>query len=209
MNIKKDKKTVMHKVLSILSIILCAILVPVLIVNIILIVKSHTNPNEVPSFGNSVPMVVLTDSMYPTIESGDLIILEKTEAEQVKKGDIITFFDPKGDGSSTITHRVNDVIFEDGKILFQTKGDANNVADKELILSDNLIGVYNKRIPGIGNIIMFMANSKTLIICVAILLVILVGYDFIDNKNKDKQSKEENDALRKELEKLKKAQNKA
>ena len=67
-----EKSTTLHKSLTIIGIILCVILIPMLIINCTLIVKSLINKDEVPDFGGAVPFIVLTDSMYPDIKSGDL-----------------------------------------------------------------------------------------------------------------------------------------
>ena len=72
-----------QKLLTILGTVLCVILLPILIINLTLIVKSYTNTEEVPSIGGHFPMIVLTDSMYPVIHSGDLIICRTQEPEEV------------------------------------------------------------------------------------------------------------------------------
>ena len=70
-----DKK---QKTLTIIGIVLCVILVPILIVNCTLIIKSFINKDEVPDFAGVVPLIVLSDSMYPDIKKGDLIFFTRT-----------------------------------------------------------------------------------------------------------------------------------
>ena len=118
----KDNKPQQNKVLTIIGIVLCVILVPILIVNCTLIVKSLINKEEVPDFGGMLPLIVLTDSMYPDIKSGDVIICTTVEAEEVELGDVISFFDPAGNGTSVVTHKVIEVINDNGAISFRTKG---------------------------------------------------------------------------------------
>jgi len=57
----------------------------------------------------TLPLIVLTDSMYPVIESGDLIICHTAEPEEIQVGDVIAFFDPAGNGTTIVTHRVLEV----------------------------------------------------------------------------------------------------
>ena len=128
-------KTSANKPLTIIGIILCVILLPILIVNVTLIIKSYVNKDEVPSIGKMFPMIVLTDSMYPQIQSGDLIICNKVNTSDIKEGDVISFFDPSGNGTSVVTHRVVGITEEDGVLAFKTKGDANNAEDNEIIES--------------------------------------------------------------------------
>ncbi len=199
----KEKTSVAHKVLTVIGTILCIILVPILAVNLTLIVKSYTNAEEVPDIGGYLPMIVLTDSMYPEIESGDLIICHTIKAEDVKVDDVISFFDPAGNGTSVVTHRVIEIVEEDGEIKFRTKGDFNNTEDKELVPAENLVGIYQSRIAGAGKIAMFMQSTAGLIICVVLPIVLLVGYDIIRRRIYEKNKQSDTDALLAELEALK------
>lgn len=196
---EKEESTLSYKVMTIVGIILCIILVPILIVNITLIIRSHTNPGKVPNFGSVVPLIVLTDSMYPNIQSGDLIICNTLEAEEVNEGDVIAFFDPAGNGSSVVTHRVIEVTEKNGVITWRTQGDANNTPDSSLVPADNLVGRYKLRIAGAGNVAMFMQTTQGLIVCVILPIILLVGYDYIRRKLYEKAQKEDRDALLKEL----------
>lgn len=198
----KEKTSTAHKILTIAGTVLCIILIPILLINITLIVKSYINKDEVPSIGGTFPLIVLTDSMYPDIKSGDLIICNTAEAEDVKVNDVISFFDPAGNGTSIVTHRVIEIVEEDGEISFRTRGDNNNTEDKELVPAENLVGVYKMRIAGAGHIAMFMQSTAGLIICVVLPIILLVGYDIIRRRIYEKNNKQDTDALLAELEAL-------
>lgn len=207
MDEKKDKELVTNKIKTIVGTILCIILTPILFINITLIVKSYTNTDEVPNFAGTMPLIVLTDSMKPEIDSGDLAICHTIEAENVKEGDIISFFDPDGNGMSIVTHRVIEVINKDGELSFKTRGDANNADDKSLVPADALVGVYDFRIPGAGNIALFMQTTTGFVVCVFLPIVLLVGYDAIQRKKNEKDNKKDMEALLAELEELKALKN--
>ena len=198
----KEKTSTAHKILTIVGTVLCIILIPILLINITLIAKSYINKDEVPSIGGTFPLIVLTDSMYPDIKSGDLIICNTAEAEDVKVNDVISFFDPAGNGTSIVTHRVIEIVEEDGEILFRTRGDNNNTEDKELVPAENLVGVYKMRVAGAGHIAMFMQSTAGLIICVVLPIILLVGYDIIRRRIYEKNNKQDTDALLAELEAL-------
>ena len=198
----KEKTSTTHKVLTIIGSILCVILIPILIINITLIVKSYINKDEVPSIGGTVPLIVLTDSMVPEIYSGDLIICKTADAEDIEVNDVISFFDPAGNGTSIVTHRVIEVLEDDGEIFFRTRGDNNNTEDKELVPAENLVGVYKMRIAGAGHIAMFMQSTAGLIICVVLPIILLVGYDIIRRRIYEKNNKQDTDTLLAELEAL-------
>jgi signal peptidase len=199
-----EKKThvVRHQVGNFLGIAAIIILLPILIVNLTLIVKSYMNSEEVPSVGGYMPLIVLSDSMYPYIQSGDLILCRTVDAESVEVGDVISFFDPAGNGTSVVSHRVTEIINEDGEISFRTKGDANNAEDEAAVPAENLVGTYIRRFAGVGNIAIFMQTTKGLMICVLLPLVLLVGYDLIRRRIYEKSKKEDTEALMRELEAL-------
>lgn len=198
----KEKSFVTHRVLTIVGTVLCIILIPILLINITLIAKSYINKDEVPSIGGTFPLIVLTDSMVPEIYSGDLIICKTADAEDIEVNDVISFFDPAGNGTSIVTHRVIEIVEEDGEILFRTRGDNNNTEDKELVPAENLVGVYKMRIAGAGHIAMFMQSTAGLIVCVVLPIILLVGYDLVRRRIYEKSKKEDTDALLAELEAL-------
>ena len=199
----KEKTTARHKSLTILGTVLCIILIPILVINITLIIKSYTNKDEVPSLGGYLPLIVLTDSMYPEIHGGDLIICHTSDPEDVEVGDVIAYFDPAGNGTSIVSHRVMEVTTQDGEIAWVTKGDANNTEDMMPATSDDLVGVYIKRIPGAGNIAMFMQSTTGLIVCVVLPIILLIGYDVIRRKRYEKNKQDDMEELLAELQALK------
>ena len=198
----KTEKQGNQKLLTIIGTVLCVILLPVLLINVTLIAKSYINADEVPSVGGMFPMIVLTDSMYPIIESGDLIICNTAEADEIKVDDVISFYDPMGSGTSVVTHRVMEVIVDDGKIQFRTKGDNNNAEDTALVPAENLIGIYRSRIPKVGHVAMFMQTTPGLIVCCVLPILLLVGYDVLRRRKLEKSQKQDTDALLAELEAL-------
>lgn len=191
-----------QKLLTVIGTVLCIILLPVLIVNITLIAKSYINTDEVPGIGGYCPLIVLTDSMLPEISSGDLIICQELDPEDVKVGDVISFFDPAGNGTSVVTHRVLEIVQEDGQIKWLTKGDNNNTEDKELVPAGNLVGIYRSRVAGAGNVAMFLQSTPGLIVCIGCPVLLLVLFDVLRRKKFEKAKQADTDALLAELEQL-------
>ena len=186
---------------TIFGTILCIILIPILIVNVTMIVKGYVNSDKVPTFMGYAPMIVLTDSMYPTILSGDLIIVKTVDAETIREQDVISFFDPDGSGTSVVTHRVMKVNTEGG-LSFTTKGDGNNAEDASAVPAANLVGLYQTRIKGAGNVAMFLQTTPGLVVCVALPMVLLIAYELIRRKRYEKAKDDDTKALLAELEAL-------
>lgn len=123
------------------------------------------------------PYIVLSGSMEPNLQVGDMVIIKQVDEAQVEVGDIITFEDENG---ATITHRVVDIIIKDGKKLYQTKGDNNNSCDVGLISIENIKGKYNFKIPKIGKIIAQIITPTGLML---IILIVAIGYINTSKKN--------------------------
>ena len=195
-------------ILNVVAIVLCVVLLPILVFNCTLIIKGMLNPDEVPSIGKSIPLIVVTESMDPTIKAGDLIICKEIDAKDVKEGDVISFFDPAGNGTSVVTHRVNSIITDsEGNRSFKTQGDNNNIEDRIAVPEDNLIGVWTeKRIGVIGYVVLFAQKPIGLLVCIFVPVALFVAYEVFQRFKKSKQKQGDIYALRAELEALK-AQN--
>ena len=205
---EKTSTSKSNKIMTIIGWVLCVILIPILIVNCTLLIKSFVNKEEIPDFGGTVPLIVLTDSMYPDIKSGDMIICKTVDAKDVEVGDVISFYDPAGNGTTVVTHMVIEKIEENGKLSFKTKGINNNTEDRLPVPADKVIAEYTGfRIPGAGSMAMFMQSTTGLIICIAVPVILFVGYDLLRRRAYEKNKSDDMAALMAELEELKKKQN--
>ncbi len=203
MHAKEEKPTLVNRIWTVVGVILCLLLAPILIINCTLLVKGYTGGGKVPTVGGIFPMIVLTDSMSGTFESGDLIICHTAAPEDIQVGDVICFYDPMGNGTTTVTHRVTDITTDaDGQPAFTTQGDANNAADTALVPANNLVGVYKTRLPGVGNAALFMQTTPGLVVCVGIPILLLLAYDMIRRRIYEKQNAQDTEALMAELQKL-------
>ena len=198
----KEKGFNKHTLLTVIGAVMCVILIPILVVNVTLIVKSFVNEEEVPSFGGYLPLFVLTDSMYPEIESGDLIICQTIDPQEIKVGDVISFFDPEGNGTSVVTHQVIEILNKDGTLSFRTQGTNNNTPDALPVPAENLVGIYCVRVPGAGSVAMFLQTTPGLIVCIVLPIGIFVAYEVIRRRKFDKEKQEDTKALLAELEAL-------
>lgn len=204
---KSTKTTLSNKkiIVNVIGIILCVILIPILFINCFLIVKGIANKNEVPSIGGNAPLIVLTGSMDPTIKAGDLIVTKKIDAKDVKVGDVISFFDPEGNGSSIVTHRVIGIEIDEtsGEIFFRTQGDNNDIADMTPVPERNLVGRWEgTRFWGLGYVVLFTQSTVGIIVIIAVIVVGIFVYMMIRKRIQDKET----DSLKAELAALKAAQ---
>jgi signal peptidase len=205
---QKAPLTRLDRILTGIGIALCVLLIPCLIVNVTMIIQSYVNEDEVPSFLGVTPLIVLSGSMEPKIHEGELIFSTDISPEDVREEMVISFFDPLSTTGTIVTHKVVEIIEnEDGTRSFRTRGINNNANDSALVPEKNLVGRYRFGIPLAGYVAMFMQSTPGLVVCVAVPLVLFIGYDMLRRRKYDKSKSEDMDALMAELEALRAKQN--
>ncbi|QED46787.1 signal peptidase I SipW [Cytobacillus dafuensis] len=188
---KKTRKFISNLVTTILFINL--------IVMAVLVVSSKASGGEPEIMGYQLK-TVLSGSMEPTFLTGSVIAvkpLEKDEKRNLQKGDVITFV---ASDEKLITHRVIGIKTSGEHVMYETKGDNNNAADLDPVLSDNVTAVYTGfTIPYIGYFIDFAQSkegSTILLIGPGVLLLgyaaisIMQGLRELDPKSKKKDTEE-------------------
>ena len=93
------------------------------------------------------PALVLSGSMQPMMEAGDVVIIAKVSADVIQQGDVIQFRKEEG---ITIMHRIVEVQETEGAKFFITKGDANPELDKDPVIPENVVGKLVFTVPKIG-----------------------------------------------------------
>lgn len=129
------------------------------------------------------PVVVLSGSMDPTFKTGSIIYYKWIEPKLLKKDDIITF---NNQGKNYVSHRIID-IDDDG---ITTKGDANEIADRQKVRFENIRGkVTNITIPYVGYFIR-IANKNSVIIIITAIIILISEFLMSNLKrfNKDKEN---------------------
>lgn len=175
-------KKIMHFITTVLmySVFLIMILIAIVFIMYYIDLKKNeaSGKSEPPLFS---AYVIISASMEPTIKVQDAIVLKRVEGEEIKKGDIITFVSTDNRFSGvTVTHRVVGIVKGDnGKYMFRTKGDNNNVEDSTLVGEDYVTGKVILKIPKVGYIQYFLSQSYGWIVAVVIPCLGIVIYDII------------------------------
>ena len=92
------------------------------------------------------PVAVATGSMEKELFTGDVVIIKKSNANDINVGDIIEY---QMEGY-TVIHRVVEKKQRSGEFYFVTKGDNNNAPDAAEVREDQLIGKVIFKIRYIG-----------------------------------------------------------
>ena len=115
---------------------------------------------------------VLSGSMAPAIETGDVVVTRAVSPVDVRLGDVITFRDP-ANGDRLITHRVKQIRIGGNEARFVTKGDANNTSERWSIPADGTVGLVTYRLPRLGYLLVWLGHpfAKLLLLVVPVLLL--------------------------------------
>jgi signal peptidase len=99
-------------------------------------------------------MTMLTGSMAPEINPGDVTVVTPIAVSEITEGMVITYHRPIDD-HSVVTHRVVSVqTAPDGTVSVQTKGDANEAVDPwTATLDGDTAYEVQAVIPELGNLI--------------------------------------------------------
>lgn len=129
----------------------------------------------IPRIGGATPYTVLTGSMTPKLPPGTLVVVKPVSAASISVGDVVTYQIESGK-PAVVTHRIVRVGFDpDGKPLFETKGDANNIADKPWVQPVQIKGKLWYAVPKLGYVNNLISGGQREIALIAI-VTFLLGY---------------------------------
>ena len=128
-----------------------------------------------PRFLGYQTSTMLTGSMAPLINPGDVVVSVPTPVSSLKTGDIITYKIPVED-QRVETHRIVELKRNaDGGTTVRTKGDANNGADPwQATIQGDTVDVQTATVPYLGTIIRSLREPAVLMVLTYVAPGILV-----------------------------------
>ena len=132
-----------------------------------------------PMTGRYRMSVVLSDSMKPHWETGDVVISTPERPEDVRVGQVISF-NPPIDGRPSITHRVVRVASGGPTPVIVTKGDANAANDEwgAIKITEGPVMRVRGVVPNLGWALKFLLGRNlpilTTVLAPILLLVLLL-----------------------------------
>ena len=115
----------------------------ILIVSVIFV--QRISNNKVTIGGYSV-FTIITESMVPKYQVGDMLLSKKCDIDKIKVGDEVVYMGKSGTFEGKIvTHRVIKIDKTSNGLEFHTKGIANAVEDP-LVNGDQIYGVVSKKL---------------------------------------------------------------
>lgn len=152
-----------RRVSGVIGTIFSVVVVMVGVLALVLAIATHFAPTNFTAFGHPL-LVVVSGSMTPAIDTGDVIIesqVTRDQAAHLQAGQIISFHQATG-GATTITHRIHAVTTVGGAVAYITKGDANNAPDATPVTPAQIVGVYDAKIPAAGYVMNALKQPLTL-----------------------------------------------
>lgn len=162
----------MKKILNHIGKMIYIFLFVTLIILIIFAIVQKTSDNR-KSIGGIKIFTVITGSMIPVYEIGDILIVKEVIPEEIKLEDDIVYQGEKGSfKGKTITHRVISIKKkEDGNYGIITKGVANFSQDPE-INQTQVLGKVMFRVPIISFALKVITNIYVWMFIPVIILII-------------------------------------
>ena len=167
-------KTVKKAAEILLSVALWAIiLIMALFTFTTLATKDNKSVSRVAGF---TPLTVQSQSMAPTFNEGDLIVIKATDVKKLKVGDIITFHTIINNEYALNTHRIESIAENNGIRNYTTKGDNNAIADTHIISDGDIVGKYVFRMAGVGKLMNFLSSSTGFLLVIVVPMLLFFVY---------------------------------
>ena len=124
---------------------------------------------------------VSSESMIPTLNVGDLIVVRGVDPGSVTVGTVIVFHSPRN-YDMLIVHRVVGISSQAGKLYFETKGDNNPTKDGWYpypgVPEGNLVGIVIGKIAYVGYVILALKEPLGMAVIVLLTAFVIV-YEFM------------------------------
>ncbi|MBJ7472637.1 MAG: signal peptidase I [Solirubrobacteraceae bacterium] len=123
------------------------------------------------------PYTVLTGSMRPGIQPGDVVMDQPVRIADAQVGDVVTFSDP-GRGGALVTHRIRSITRGPVQTDVETRGDANTSSERWTIKTQDQVGRVVYVIPKVGHVANAIRNPIGILLLVVI-PVLGIGFGIV------------------------------
>lgn len=178
-----------NKVLRILAMIIKAIVSFFIIIVVSIIFIQRISDNKLTLGGYSI-YTIITESMVPKYNVGDMVIAKKIPITELKVNDDIVYLGNKNDfAGKIVTHQIIEIEKKGNELYFHTKGIANMIEDP-IVEENQILGKVIMK-GTILSLISKIVNNPygfyfVIFVPFAILLVMEI-IDFIEEKKERKE----------------------
>ena len=156
------------------------VFVVIFILSFVLVVCMQRFSNNELSFLNYRMFTVVSGSMVPKYEIGDVLLAKETKPEKIERGDAVSYLGNKGQfKDKVVTHEVIEIeVDENGKYWFYTKGIANLSVDP-IVGEDQIYGVIVGKMDLLTFVYKLVAKPTGMLIFVIIPLFYVIGSELL------------------------------
>jgi signal peptidase len=179
MDMKKIRELKENKIFKVIMLIVRIFVYVILAGFIIVVCLQRFSGNKI-SFFDYRMFTVISGSMKPKYDIGDVLISKKVSPSEVKVGDTISYEGMAGDfRNKVITHQVVSIEKDaTGKYLFHAKGLANLVEDP-IIYESQLYGVVIYRSAILSTIYRIVGTDLGFCLFIIIPLAYIIGAEIL------------------------------
>lgn len=126
--------------------------------------------------------VIRGGSMEPAIPLGSLVLATSVPTEELRPGDTVTI---RAENGVVVTHRVVDVIDQNGARFLRIRGDANKTPDPALVPSSAVVGRVATVLPVAGYLVAMMSTPTGLLSLGSLLAALMIAIWLIEDAELD------------------------
>lgn len=128
--------------------------------------------------------VIRGGSMAPAIPLGSLVLATSVPVDELRQGDMVTI---RAENGVVVTHRVADVVDQDGAPYLRLKGDANKTPDAGLVPPRAVIGRVSTVLPVAGYLVAMMGTPAGLMSLGSLLATLMLAIWLVEEAEFDLQ----------------------
>mgnify|MGYP005800638501 CR=1 FL=1 len=168
-----------NKILKIIKIILNIVIVIFVLLFLLVVCLQRFSDNKLSLF-NYRMFTVVSGSMEPEYNVGDVLIAKDVEPSTIEVGDVVSYLGNSGSFKNrVITHKVIEIEQDvDGKYIFHTKG-IDNPAEDPIVYEDQLYGVIVYKSIILSFIYKIVATPIGLFLFVVLPILYIIGSEII------------------------------
>ena len=186
---------IVKKLFSILRVLITAVILT--IIAVILVQRISNNTNAI--LGYRI-FTVVTESMVPKYEVGNVLLVKEKEIKQIQIGEDVAYIGKVGSfADKIITHQVIDIeTNEEGELIFHTKGIANDTEDP-VIKGEQIYGTVQAKLQIMSFLNGIINNMYGMYFLIVIPLAVIFFTEMrgikkdIEDKKKEKEDSEKNE----------------
>ena len=186
-----------NKALKIVTSILYYILVILVLAILLVVILQRVSSNAL-SVGGIRIFNIISQSMVPKYDIGDILIAKVIDPSEIKIGDDVAYLgDTDSFKDKIVTHQVIQIEEENGEYLFHTKGIANEVEDPAPVKPSQIYGkiIYKTRVLSTISKVMNNIYGFYFLIFVPMTILIMIRIRDIvlsirESREEDKKEKE-------------------